>query len=126
MPWLWYLYWTIHNIVFWTKNIQVTVALIKCEQKRQLHCFLLLIKKLFALWDNHEPLYTVGTGSKAGAMVKRNYIFLCGAMNSSTMASLAGALCDNYGDDDDVLFDFSRTNDVCPNLIPWIVYARAL
>lgn len=52
-------------------------------------------------------------------MVKRNYIFLSGAMNSSTMASLAGALCDNYGDDDDdVLFDFSRTNDVCPNLIP--------
>lgn len=69
---------------------------------------------MFALWDNHEPLYTVGTGSKAGAMVKRNYIFLSGAMNSSTMASLAGALCDNYGDDDDVLFDFSRTNDVCP------------
>lgn len=81
---------------------------------------------MFALWDNHEPLYTVGTGSKAGAMVKRNNIFLSGAMNSSTMASLAGALCDNYGDDDDVLFDFSRTNDVCPNLIPWFVYARAL
>lgn len=77
-----------------------------------------LKKKLFALWDNHEPLYTVGTGRKAGALVKRNYIFLSGAMNSSTMASLAGALCDNYGDDDDDLFDFSRTNDVCPNLIP--------
>lgn len=57
--------------------------------------FLASDKKLFALWDNHEPLYTVGTGSKAGAMVKRNYIFLSGAMNSSTMASLAGALCDN-------------------------------
>lgn len=81
---------------------------------------------MFVFWDNYEFLYIVGIGSKVGVMVKWNYIFLSGVMNFLIMVFLVGVLCDNYGDDDDVLFDFLCINDVCFNLIFWFVYVCVL
>lgn len=51
----------------------------------------------------------VGTGTKTSALNIRNNIFFRGALNSPTMAPLAGAISDDDGDYDDDDFFRAQT-----------------